>query len=233
MKNIYLLFQFLTYAILGVGLSNCQRAAYSFQAPSSTVTTVNLTLATAPDVASTPANYSAGSTLHKKRPIRTQPRAVRRAPRATTAKLHSFPRVKKSTVRVERRKAEEHSRVVQEPAPQRQRSKGIALVLAFLLGSFGAHRFYLAYYGQGAAYVGLTALAVLFFTVGFLAFVFASSAYSGFLVAALVLSILLQGWLVADIVRIITGNLKPKNGEYYPRFFQTRPDANTPPGPTK
>jgi|GEM_PF-5163030 len=30
---------------------------------------------------------------------------------------------------------------------------------------------------------------------------------------------------LVDGLRIATGDLQPKNGEYYPRFFQTRPSA--------
>lgn len=237
MTNIHRLFQLIVCVLLGAALSNCQRASYSFRPAPGNVGAQVAGPGAAPAVAGAPAAFFAAGSL-RERPILTgRPRALRgRTARhrghAATARRQPAPRANARPFRVAQPKARDNAPTPQEPAPVRYRSKGIALLLAVLLGGFGAHRFYLRYYGEGAAYLGLTALTGLFLTLGFLGLVFGSTSYSGFLVVAIVLSLLLQGWLIADIVRIITGNLKPKNGEYYRRFFQVSPDANTPPNST-
>lgn len=96
----------------------------------------------------------------------------------------------------------------------RHRSKGIALILALLTGLYGGHRFYLGYRGQGIASIGLALLVPYLFFIGGIA---------GNSLAGILLLAGLGIWLSVDIIRISTNALKPKDGEYYPRLFQTRP----------
>ncbi|MCC3152833.1 TM2 domain-containing protein [Hymenobacter sp. BT770] len=116
---------------------------------------------------------------------------------------------------------------LQEPAPPvRNRSKGVALVMALFGGLSGLHRFYLGYTGQGYASIVLALL-----VVPFVAFVggIAGSATAGILMLSGI-----GAWLLVDIIRILMGKLKPRNGNYYPRLFQIRPKPeNTPPNPAQ
>ncbi|MBF9219857.1 TM2 domain-containing protein [Hymenobacter sp. BT662] len=133
----------------------------------------------------------------------------------------ALARVAKATplARVVQRRAAGHKALapgVAEPSPRR--SKGIALVLALFLGTLGAHQFYLGYVGRGFVYLGVGALTLFFATLGILGIVF-GGAYAGFFLVAILLSVLLEAWLLSDIVRIITGSLTPKDGEYSDRFF--------------
>ncbi|WP_223827786.1 TM2 domain-containing protein [Hymenobacter armeniacus] len=108
------------------------------------------------------------------------------------------------------------ARVANDTVPQR--SKGVAVVLALLLGVFGAHQFYLGYVGRGFLYLGLTAAAAMFLTLGLLAIAFGGP-YGGFITVAVLVAFAVQAWLISDIVRILTGSLAPKDGEYFDRFF--------------
>ncbi len=97
-------------------------------------------------------------------------------------------------------------------------------VLALLLDNFGIHQFYLGYYGAGAAYLLGTLVGATLLAFGGLALLFGSSG-TGAAVAVLcgVILLGLGVWALVNTVRIITGDLKPKNGEYYPKFFQFSP----------
>jgi len=80
-------------------------------------------------------------------------------------------------------------------APQEQAASGksqlLALLLLIFLGGLGIHRFYLGYTGRGILYIALLLTSFL-------------------IVPAIALTVL----LIIDLVRTITGSLKPKNGEY-------------------
>jgi TM2 domain-containing membrane protein YozV len=80
-------------------------------------------------------------------------------------------------------------------APKEQVASGksqlVALLLVIFLGGLGIHRFYLGYIGRGILYIGL--------------------AVTSFLIVP---AIALLALLIIDLVKIITGSLKPKGGEY-------------------
>lgn len=215
MTTIHWLFQLMICVLFGAALSNCQRASYSFQpAPGSMGAEIAGPSAVPAVAGASPAFFAAGTLLG--RPLSaSRLRALRGTANrhrgtAATARRQPAPRADAHSFRVAQRKAEDIAPTPQEPAPVRHRSKGITLLLAVLLGGFGAHRFYLGYYGEGAVYLGLSVLTGLFLTLGFLGLVFGSTSYSSFFVIAIVLSLLLQDWLIADIVRVITGHLKPR-----------------------
>jgi TM2 domain-containing membrane protein YozV len=123
---------------------------------------------------------------------------------------------------------------VSEPTPTHRRTKGIALLLAFFLGGFGAHLFYLGYHGRAIAYLIATAVGLVFLTIAFVLAIVAILGGGGGFVALATIGAIVSGVVgllaLVDTIRIATGDLKPKNGEYFPRFFQTR---DTPQPPTR
>jgi hypothetical protein len=99
-------------------------------------------------------------------------------------------------------------------------------LLAFFLGGIGSHLFYLGYHKRAVTYLLLTlAGGLLFFigVVGLLLTLFSSGggAYAIALLLGAVLLSVVSALAVIDAIRILTDNLKPKDGEYYSRFFQT------------
>lgn len=73
------------------------------------------------------------------------------------------------------------------------KSQLVALLLGIFLGGLGVHRFYLGYIGIGIAQLLMIIL----------------SPFTLFISAAVAFI-----WILIDIIRIATGDLKPKNGEY-------------------
>jgi TM2 domain-containing membrane protein YozV len=114
-----------------------------------------------------------------------------------------------------------------DDAPVHHRTRGIAFLLAVFLGGMGAHLFYLGYHKRAVTYlmVSLAGGLLLFVgLVGLLLSVFGSVG-GAYLAALLVGTILLSAvslLTVVDAIRILTNDLKPREGEYYPQFFQTR-----------
>lgn len=228
-------------ALLVATLSSCQRASYVFQraggapppeqatAPAGPAPTVE---DSHPKMAR-PHQSSVGRVTRRpgvrqragtvalttRRPVASEA-AARTRPRPVTARLPAHP---------------------PEPGvPVRHRSRGLALLLALLpasAGIFGAHRFYLGYYGAGAAFLlaGLVGEALLLlylvsFLLGVTAATFGTTATvgTGFLVAGSIILVGLETWTIADAVRIVTGRLLPKAGEYNSRWFQLRARASRP-----
>ncbi|UOQ99066.1 TM2 domain-containing protein [Hymenobacter sp. 5317J-9] len=211
--------------------AGCQRATYSFQTPPAAPAAVE------------PQPTSLAATVETARPARAKvlagakrvqsrrkavaahrqlSRTQRRfaVPEAAGSRLLQPAAKRPRLSQVSRWVVDQHkaaARVADDTTPKR--SKGIAFLLALFLGVFGAHQFYLGNIGRGFIYLGLTALATLFVGLGALGILFGSTSYVGFLTVAIVLAVLVQAWLVSDIVRILTGDLAPKNGEYSDRFF--------------
>jgi TM2 domain len=210
--------------LLVSSLSGCQRATYSFQ----TVPTGPLADAVVPQ------HGTAGMVMAAlPAPAKTIVPAPRRPLRALRRRLtNSVPTAQPEAVVAVRRAATnrvQRQRITPlaryqinrngrlpdpEPGTGLHRSKAVAIILAVLFGAFGAHRFYLGYYGQGALYLGLTALATFFVLLSFLSLLTAAASFSGLLAVAFVLSLAINGWVISDIVRIITNDLKPRNGDY-------------------
>lgn len=116
-------------------------------------------------------------------------------------------------------------RFQQEPVldtiPLRHRSRGIALLLAILSITYvplSLHNFYLGYYGRGALAIALLVVGIYLLAIGFVGLLFggapAALGYVGLFMLAGWL-----GWQITDLIAIITGKLRPKNGEYNPRFL--------------
>ena len=91
------------------------------------------------------------------------------------------------------------------------KSKIVAALLAFFLGDFGVHSFYMGQTKKGAIQAGLTGLGLLLIIVGI-----ASTASVGGLGATAGVGVLLIVgvgiWAFVDFIRILTGSLAPEEG---------------------
>ena len=224
----------LLLAVVGVG--GCQRASYqlqpvveaayqpppSAQAPGSAVVTIPAQPAAQPS-----ASYQEmRQQLHRSA---ARPHRVRiKAPLA---------RARLSAAASAATQARRQQHPQQEPGPVltpvRYRSRGLAIVLAALSLTYlplSLHNFYLGYYGRGVLAIALVVVGTYLLLLGFLGSLFSGGGLVGLGLVGLAM---LGGWFIwqlVDLVRIITKDLKPKNGEYNPRLFQTSPDAaNTSP----
>ncbi|MBF9141974.1 TM2 domain-containing protein [Hymenobacter properus] len=203
-------------------LPGCQRASYSFQpvpaAPAAPVALPGADVAPELTALSRPPE-AAGKDLfrlkrilwHRKPVVAAAQRRVGvvRAARPATARGQRRP-----TAQTHYQPAKHLQKNAAQPGPGRHRSKAVALLLAVFLGPFGAHRFYLGYYAQGAAYLGLTAAAAFFFLLSLISLLAATASVSGFFTVTLLLTIAIEIWLGSDIVRIIANDLLPKDGDY-------------------
>ena len=113
------------------------------------------------------------------------------------------------------------------------KSKVVAALLAFLLGTTGAHRYYLGYKKQG-----------IIQSCGLVSFILGWAIYAPAMVSENIASLLfaliflIYGgitsiWAFVDFIRILTGGLKPEDGSDYtenqPRqvqVIQTSPSVN-------
>jgi TM2 domain-containing membrane protein YozV len=225
----------LLLALLTLGA--CQRTSYSFQAPTNTWPAPAVVIADsnpAPSlVAPGPSGLALEQVASRLRPTSV---AARHLPKPQ-ARLRLLPRLAPPAVAL--RPAPRQAAGGQEPtpgvSPTRWRTKGIALLLAFFLGGVGAHLFYLGYYGRAIAYLIAAAVGLVVLTIAFVLAIAAILGGGGGFVALATIGAIISGAVsllaMVDAVRIATGDLKPKNGEYYPRFFQTR--DTPPPQPTR
>lgn len=209
----------LLIVLLPIGLGACQRSSYSFQRPAASYQP----LVAAPETpaSSLVALAQPSQLINQEAPSRRRshrarhPQAVERVTR-----LRPTPRLQALAAL-----ALASPQRPQEPLPpglpEHRRSRGIAALLAFFLIPFGVYNFYLGYYSRGVASLLLAGAGFFLFLVGALMSLF--NPISPVLIAGLVLVLGLELWQLVDVVRILTGDLKPNNGEYYPRFFQTRP----------
>ena len=102
------------------------------------------------------------------------------------------------------------------------KSQLIAALLAFFLGSLGIHNFYLGYKKKGMTQLLLTLGGYLVGIVGsIIAAIGATGASAGMVLLGSIITTV--GWLVVlgvviwaliDFIKILTGDLKPANGDY-------------------
>lgn len=192
-------------------LGACQRAGYQLQAVESAVY---------PAIAPAPVAESAVITIALPPAAQPSPshfpEAYRPRRRAARHPRHVKPalplRRAAATASVAARAPQQR----QEPTigPVRYRSRVIAGLLAFLTFPFGLHNFYLGYYGRGAITVGLTIASTYLLLLGFLGGIFSSTGLVGWGLVGLAILIGCSAWQFSDLMRIITGDLKPKDGEY-------------------
>ncbi|HET9504983.1 MAG TPA: hypothetical protein VFO93_15680 [Hymenobacter sp.] len=87
-------------------------------------------------------------------------------------------------------------------------------MLALLTFPFGLHNFYLGYYGRGAFTITLTVASTYLLLLGFLGGIFSGPGLVGLGLIGLAILAWCSAWQFFDLMRIITNDLKPKNGEY-------------------
>ncbi len=216
------------------GLGSCQRAAYQFQSaialyqgpPTSSETSALVHLPTRHHTADPlpvlPRQEPSAGSSENVLPFRL-PRASTHS-RLPAAKLHPRKTERAPRYLLNRKQPQ------QEPLPTtpRWRSRGVAFLLAFFLGGFGAHLFYLGYHRRALVYLLLSIASIVLLGIAAALFIVTlfSSGTAGVFVAgliALVLASVVGVLALVDTILILTNDLKPKDGEYYPGFFQTRP----------
>jgi TM2 domain-containing membrane protein YozV len=212
MKKYYQLV--LALGIASASLSSCSRANYAFNtsAPAylgteqvhraAAVTAPEVETATAaatpeaaqPIVEVAPARQAAQALAHHAAPVAAKAEAeVAKADAAA-------PTIEKSKeAKFDRKAFKKELKRQLAAAPKSTTAEGksqlTALLLNIFLGALGIHRFYLGYVGRGILYIAL------------------------FLTSFLILpGIALFVLEIIDLIRIITGSLKPKNGEYGKTF---------------
>jgi len=97
----------------------------------------------------------------------------------------------------------------------RGRNQIIAALLAYFFGGLGAHRFYLGYIRQGLLQLGGSLIGTFLIFTALLSVLFTASVpMSATFFIGLTILIAVYAWTLIDFIRILTGKLKPKNGEY-------------------
>lgn len=206
MKKYYQLI--LALGIASASLSSCSRSSYSFntnapaylgseqvhvaKAPTATEEAATATAAATPEAAqpvveAAPAHQAARALAHHA--VAPSAAKAEAAASATTSAEASQP------TKFNRKAFKQELKRQLAAAPKSTNAEGksqlVALLLNIFLGALGIHRFYLGYVGMGILYIAL-------FLTSFL------------IVPGIALFVL----LIIDLIRIITGSLKPKNGEY-------------------
>lgn len=199
----------LAFGVLASSLSSCSRANYAFhttapasvaaeqvQIPNTTpglvaeaTVTASLQETTPAVIEVAPAHQAAASLAH--RSVEAPARALTTSTAQATSPSTPQGKLDHATRKVLR---QELKRQLAE-APKEQSASGksqlVALLLLIFLGGLGIHRFYLGYTGRGFLYIGLLLTSFL-------------------IVPAIALFVL----LIIDLIKTITGSLKPKGGEY-------------------
>lgn len=121
-----------------------------------------------------------------------------------------------NTIKPAKRKA---AKLKRRSEKEKRKHWGIAVLLSLpipflLVAFFGAHRYYLGYIRAGIAQTSLLAVTILSF--GTLVFT-GGTLFNLLLLTGLVSAIVLAVWLLSDFFNILSGELKPKNGDYYKR----------------
>jgi hypothetical protein len=202
MRNAYRVV--VTLVAAAVSLSSCSRANYAFNnnvpaylgseqvhAPvATTLAPESVATVAAPDaamqvVAAAPVQHTTRHMAH---------RAITHATANAEVSTTAAPE-KVQLSKADRKAFKKELKRQLAAAPQGTTAEGksqlVALLLNIFLGGLGIHRFYLGYVGMGILYIALLLTSFL-------------------IVPAIALFVL----LVIDLIRIITGSLKPKNGEY-------------------
>jgi hypothetical protein len=217
---VYTIFRRLGLLGLLIGsLGACQRASYQFPPVAGTayqaIAPAPAIESTVPTVATRPVAWLGKSY----RQIRHGVRLAVKLPRPLRQKTLGLPRLRAAVVAAS--VAAPAHRQLQEPGlidePVRHRSRTIAILLAALAITYlplSLHNFYLGYYGRGALAIALLFVGSSFAVVGLIAGIFSSG---GIGVVGVLGLAMLAGWFVwqlSDLIRIITGDLQPKNGSY-------------------
>lgn len=193
MKNLSTL---ASAALLTLTMASCSKESYTFRASSayhaSTTTTTNQPAVVATEQA--PTVETPVLTASTEKAVAT-PTVARKAARTYAAHVKAQPvaaakAVAPTVADVKAAKAtikamhKASKKARTSAAADEGKSQLVAALLCFFLGGLGVHDFYLGYIGKGILQIVLSLLVIGFILV------------------------------IIDLVRILTGSLKPKNGEY-------------------
>lgn len=106
-------------------------------------------------------------------------------------------------------------KVAQKAKRAGDKSKVVAAVLAFFLGGFGAHDFYLGNKRNGFIKLGLTLIGMALYIAGLVAF--SASEAVALPILAIIGYLIILGvgiWAFVDFIRILTGSYEPVDGSY-------------------
>ncbi len=210
------------FLLLAVSLAACHRSSYQFQssiAPSQLLHSIPMLESAAVSSTLPPCALSSRS---RPRLIHTPSHSLKQVVVLSIKAPHLLPH--QASSEATSLSASVQARPQFSPSgdqPVRHRSQGVALLLALLSITYiplSLHNFYLGYYGRGAAAIALSIIGLFLLLAGSISFPFGG----GLTPIGYVGLLMLAGWFiwqVSDLVRTITRDLKPKNGEYNNRFF--------------
>lgn len=195
MKNTSTLF---SAAVVALSLASCSKENYAFRSSSPYHSTISAPvnqsaneMGEAPTVAEVPVLTASTAPVATLTPLvsktaRNYATQVQKA-NVTVAKSAA---PKASEVKVAKATIKAMNKAAKKThataAPNAEgKSQAVAALLCFFLGGIGVHDFYLGYTGKGILQIFLT----LLFGIGIIL-------------------------VIIDFIRILTGNLKPKNGDY-------------------
>lgn len=205
-------------ALLVGSLGACQRASYQFQPIASTTYQASAPLPEPESAVVTVAAPAAVRLGESHRAARRSARYRVRSLRALRVAISSLPRPRAAgaaaSVVASARLQRQEPGPVDKPA--RHRSRTIAILLAALSLTylpFSLHNFYLGYYGRGALAIAIVVVGSSLAVLG----LFAGLFNGGIALVGVIGLAILAGWLIwqaSDLIRIITGDLQPKDGSY-------------------
>lgn len=170
MNNRYF-FRHLVLAVVALpiaGLGSCQRIGYSFRSAaaarvqSEAVATAAVRVAAVADASVTaasadPVRPNAGPTGRRNASPKLPGRSIIKSAAARPVQVLGLP-IQKALA--QGRSVTASARSVLKPSPEQHESKGIAVLLAVLLGMFGAHLFYLGYSRRALTYLITTLVCI-------------------------------------------------------------------------
>jgi len=206
--------RFLWLVLLVSSLGACQRAVYQLQPAEISISQVVMPEPAPESAVLTIAVPSAARPIEGHQQIwRHLPHPKRRPQTARVSASRVLARAAATT-----RLATSAPQQRQDPRPPdqpvRYRSRTIALVLALLTFPFGLHNFYLGYYSRGAITLTLTVIGTYLLLLGLLGSIFSGTGLVGLGLVGVAILAVCSVWQFSDLGRIITNDLKPKNGEY-------------------
>jgi hypothetical protein len=220
--------------LLIMGLDSCQRASYSFQPIEGNSGIIPDPIVESALIPSQLAVVSAEPEPQriancKVRTSVTVSKSFRTLGRNNIAQFRLADKLKQAPKSIASRPAfKAHAaQHLQLPTTERYRSRSVAMLLGLLLGLLGAHQFYLGRADKGFLYLGFAVLSFFLYSAAVSITTIAGITPIASFIFATTIATVLVTQTVFDIIRIAKGQLKPQNGEYYPRFFQIRPVANS------
>lgn len=196
-----------TLLVAAASLTSCSRSNYAFNnnapaylgAERARTASVAVVAAATPEMAlAEEATLPAAKAVTKRRAAHSQRHtAAARVATATPAAQAVVEPV--SLLKLDRKAVRKELKKQLAAAPMQAadtgKSQTTALILCILLGGIGVHQFYLGYTGRGILRIAL--------------------ALTSFLIVPAIVNLVLY---ILDIIKIVNGELKPRDGEYGQKF---------------